>query len=734
MRVAIKAKLAMAFGFIILLSAGITTVGISRLAMMYNATDELVSIKTVARSLTNQIIIRANIVARLERDTIIAESQEDKARFIARMKESGGEIDERLEKLRPLVPEETRSKLEGFTQAWRKYMEISQQVQKLTLQNTNVRAREISIGEGRKAVDAVIEALNVIIRFANPTDPESNHIALVAAQIIANTVMIHRAEKNIILLSEDAAILRQNRDVDVWREANKGLSADLRASMPGDKAKYFDAFASAYLKFEATSEQARTLGALNYDAKAFALLNGEGAAALANAFALANELIAQTQRDAEATEEREKESYHTARVLMLLLLGGSLVAALAVGSWIAFSLSNNVHKAVALAKAVAIGDLSANITASSNDEMRDLMEALNVMAANLRTMASLADEIARGNLSARPRRLSDKDQLGIALETMVERLRSVVSEAITASSSVAGGSEELAASAGQMSQGAAEQAAAAEEASASMEQMAANIKQNASNASQTERIASQSAKDAKQSGDAVVKSVQAMQIIAEKITIIQEIARQTDLLALNAAVEAARAGDHGRGFAVVASEVRKLAERSQIAATEISALSIDTLKVAQNAGEMLVRLVPDIKKTADLVEEISAACREQDIGAAQVNNAIQQLDKVIQQNAAASEEMSSTSEELSAQAEQLQQTISYFHLADAPAEVSAAASAAPRGAKRPLKVAHMPARGRKAEFSSPQLLSAPQKGKAKTKGFALDLDDADDEDQRFQRY
>ncbi len=193
-----------------------------------------------------------------------------------------------------------------------------------------------------------------------------------------------------------------------------------------------------------------------------------------------------------------------------------------------------------------------------------------------------------------------------------------------------------------------------------MEEMAANVKQNAENAGQTEAIARQSARDAEVSGAAVARAVEAMQTIAQKITIVQEIARQTDLLALNAAVEAARAGEHGRGFAVVASEVRKLAERSQAAAAEIGTLSVDTVKAAQQAGEMLGRLVPDIKKTAGLVEEISAACREQDVGSGQINQAIQQLDKVTQQNASASEQVSATSDELALQAERLQATIAYF--------------------------------------------------------------------------
>jgi len=271
--------------------------------------------------------------------------------------------------------------------------------------------------------------------------------------------------------------------------------------------------------------------------------------------------------------------------------------------------------------------------------------------------------------------------LGIALETMVERLREVVADASVASAEVSSGSQQLSASAGVLSEGATEQAAAAEEASASMEQMASNIKQTAENALQTERIAVQSAGDAQQSGAAVLKAVQAMEHISEKITIVQEIARQTDLLALNAAVEAARAGEHGKGFAVVASEVRKLAERSQIAAAEICTLSVNSVKVAQNAGDLLVRLVPDIKKTAGLVEEITAACREQDIGAGQINRALQQLDKVIQQNAAASEQMSATSEQLSGQAEQLLRTISYFQV-----ETAGAGAATDRGSRRPGSV------------------------------------------------
>ena len=264
-----------------------------------------------------------------------------------------------------------------------------------------------------------------------------------------------------------------------------------------------------------------------------------------------------------------------------------------------------------------------------------------------------------------------------------------------------------------------------------MEEMAANIKQNADNAAQTEKIARQSSKDAEASGAAVARAVVAMRTIAEKISIVQEIARQTDLLALNAAVEAARAGEHGKGFAVVASEVRKLAERSQAAAAEISGLSGETVQVATEAGDMLGRLVPDIRKTAELIAEISAACREQDIGASQINEAIQQLDKVTQQNAGASEQMSATSEELAAQAEELQASIAFFrvdNVSHKPAPVATAPQRAHHAAPaRPAATLRKPAKP--AAAAPRQSVSAQQ---ARVKGFALDMSmggpDEDDAD------
>ncbi len=339
---------------------------------------------------------------------------------------------------------------------------------------------------------------------------------------------------------------------------------------------------------------------------------------------------------------------------------------------------------------------------------------------------SFSREMAAGDLTA-SLDVDQKDEIGqlaAALKEMADRLRSIVSEVMNASDNVASGSEELSATAQEMSQGATEQAASAEEVSSSMEQMGANIQQNTDNAQETEKISTKSSGDALESGTAVSETLNAMKAITEKINIIQEIARQTNLLALNAAIEAARAGEHGKGFAVVASEVRKLAERSQNAAAEITDLAQSSVGIADKAGEMLNRLVPDIQKTADLVQEITASSNEQNSGAGQINQAIQQLDKVIQQNAGSAEEMASTAEELSSQAQQLQAAISFFNIGNQQKRQFAPAPPAPPPRQK-TAAPHLP---------QPRQKPAPairgQKG-----GVKLDMaQSGDQEDEDFERF
>ncbi|SCB18468.1 methyl-accepting chemotaxis protein [Rhizobium hainanense] len=606
MRFTIKLKLAIAFGFLILLSTGMSVLAISSLSSLNSAITDIV--QGPANNLRNSGDLSSAVLdaIRNEKNAILNTDPQAIGGYIDAVHEKEVTIEQLVQKLAqdPAISD----KVAEFSKQYPAWKQIDDQILKLAVENTdesNRKAGALSMGEGRKASDLLQDALETV---------------------------------------------------------NKAILEDLHQ-----------------------------------------------------------------------TDLSTNDQYASARNLLLTSLGIMFVISTAVAIWIALGINRGLKKIQAVAEGVAIGDLNQNIEIKTNDEIKDLVNTINVMTGNLRNTATIADQIANGDLTVKPKPMSEKDTLGMSLQSMVERLRGVVADALSASDNVSSGSQQLSAGSEQLSQGATEQASSAEEASASMEEMAANIKQNADNAAQTEKIARQSAKDAEISGQAVDRAVNAMRTIAEKISIVQEIARQTDLLALNAAVEAARAGEHGRGFAVVASEVRKLAERSQAAAAEISSLSGETVTVATEAGDMLSRLVPDIRKTAELVAEISAACREQDIGASQINEAIQQLDKVTQQNAGASEEMSATSEELAAQAEELQASIAFFRVDQANARKAQAVhvpihhAASPAKAKPAAKAPATRAPAARTDNS----VAAQQ---ARAKGFTLDMSmggpDADDNDFR----
>jgi len=385
----------------------------------------------------------------------------------------------------------------------------------------------------------------------------------------------------------------------------------------------YDSFGKKWTQYSALQKRVFERSRQGSNAEARSLLGGESLD-LYNAYSedlakLGNLNVA----GAKAAGERGQQVYVQAKQAILMVLALALILGAGMAVLIARMISRPISEAAGIAKQLSDGNLTARITVTSSDETGVMMDAM---------------------------------------KTMIERLNQIIGEVRGSADNLSSAAEQVSGTAQSISQSTSEQAASVEETSSSMEQMSASIAQNTDNAKVTDGMAGKAAKEAVEGGQSVRDTVEAMKQIAKKIAIIDDIAYQTNLLALNAAIEAARAGEHGKGFAVVAAEVRKLAERSQVASQEIGELSTSSVELAERAGRLLDEMVPSITRTSDLVQEITAASREQASGVGQINGAMTQLSQVTQQNAAASEELAATAEEMSSQAEQLQQAMAFFTL------------------------------------------------------------------------
>ncbi len=397
---------------------------------------------------------------------------------------------------------------------------------------------------------------------------------------------------------------------------------------------------------------------------------------------------------------------NSAVVLAMIALIIALIVGVALSLIIGRSITTPLLRAVRAANRVAEGDVDVQLGSASRDEMGQLLDAMSRMIIATKEKVDAAVRIAQGDLTGTVTPQSVKDALGTALQNMIAKLSQVIGEVRSGANALGSAASQVSSTSQTLSQGTSEQAAAVEETTSSLEQMSASIAKNADNSRALEQTAVKGAKDGQESGAAVMETVTAMRAIAEKISIIEEIAYQTNLLALNAAIEAARAGDHGKGFAVVATEVRKLAERSQAAAKEIGGLASSSVKVAERSGQLLAELVPAISRSADMVQEVAAASSEQAAGVSQINRALSGVDQVTQRNASAAEELASTAEEMASQAESLQQLMAFFRvtgIADAPAKVPAPRPApAPAAQHRPAPASH----GTKAKPREPEPVAA----------------------------
>lgn len=740
MRLTLKTKLLAAFAAVLILLGAVCWVAISGLSQANDQLTQLIENEVEKVKLSGDLTTNALNYSDLIKSHLLASEEAELKELEGKIADLQAKMKAEIESLTALADTEDGKIVAELAKRTEELDQHTAELLPISRAMTTTHAGALSYGAAKDASDQARRALDEMLQDSQSTEAtmlNGNRLPMLLTQIAAALDEMTLAERNIILMTSAEDIAAQGEVRLAKREELQAQLDQLATLVTPEMRAPLSQAQQALSTYFPLSDQVADLGTQNTEAVASAKFTADVAPVVAQVIETAHSLAALVESGMQAAHAEAQASGDASRNLLLIAAALAVAVGLSAGIWIALSISRGLNRAVMVAQAVAKGDLNVDTRVTSRDEIGDLMGAMGDMTGSLKGMSSVAERIAAGDLTVETKRRSDADTLGIAFERMLAKLREVISNATVSSGGVAEGAQAMSATAEQLSQGATEQAAAAERASSSMEEMTANIRQSAENAAQTEKIAVQAAREAAESGKAVDEAVKAMKTIAEKINIIQEIARQTDLLALNAAVEAARAGQHGKGFAVVASEVRKLAERSQQAAAEISQLSGSTLEVSQKAGEMLSALVPAIQKTSDLVQEISAATGELTVGSDQINNAIRELDAVIQQNASSATEAASVSEELAAQSDQLRGVIGFFDIGDQAALTRKTMRSPARPAARRAPVASPAIRAQVADHG---LVSGAKNGKSNghanghANGVHIDLQEPDMTDADFERY
>jgi methyl-accepting chemotaxis protein len=660
-KLTIRNKLILAFAALVSLMIVIFIVAYLRISMVSERINAMMNGTVVQQvSITRIRQYTGNIVR--DQKKIIVETDPQRINDLAQQLDASEKtIEKDLATVQSLSSGELLAISQQLVTKLESMMRVSKDIVRLATENSEVMATEKSFNEGRAEFSKAIATLDELSKYISDNGTK---VQLLAVTRVKNDLTaLYNQEKNLILASTDAA-RREVRDETAAIESDLELAVtQLSRTISGESLLLAERYVRQYTSFYSVHREVMDLAFRSTNAKALALSNGQADIIAVDVAKTVDGYLDKVNIQLGKERDETNEMYGNAMRIMISVIFLAVVISLLMAMWLLRGITASLSDATNVVKKISAGDFSVDVKVTTEDEIGVMLKQFQQMVEKLRSSVSIAKRVSKGDLTidfeAEKLRGGELDD---ALEQMVKNLREIVVTIYNGADNVTAASHQVASASQQMSRGAQEQASATEEVSSSMEQMAANILQNTDNSRETEKIASKALKDIQASSESVAEAVEAITVIADKIVIIEEIASKTDLLALNAAVEAARAGEHGKGFAVVAAEVRKLAERSQRAAAEITDISARTVKQARESKELLSNTLPDISRTADLVQEIAAASVEQNQGATQVNKAIQQLSHVTQGNASAAEEMSSNAEELNSQAEELKAAISYFQV------------------------------------------------------------------------